>query len=52
VISRYERLASLLPRVAQGKSIQADSPEVRVFQEVRNNLMELKKIVKNLGYRS
>jgi len=52
VISRYERLASLLPRVAQGKSIQADSPEARVLQEMSNNLNELKKILKNLGFQS
>jgi molecular chaperone DnaK len=52
VICRYERLVALLPKVAQGKSLQADSPEVRVFQEMTNNLMELKKILKNLGYQS
>jgi len=50
VIIRYQKLDELLPTVAPGKSIKADSPEAKIFQEVLNNLMELKKILRNIGF--
>jgi hypothetical protein len=50
LISHFQKLTELLPKVAQGKPIKVDSAEAKVYQEMLINKAELIKILRNISF--